>query len=130
MAAVTTGAAFNLLGFRDGTMSVHTSRTMMLHELKLVLKPVGADATAASYADAIIEENVLGKPTRSTWQGTAKRLKELYALDPRCTLFRLLRYFWLSDNCSQPLLACLMAYTHYQLTNPQKRAAREKANHG
>lgn len=101
--------ASDLLGFCNGTMSVHTSRTMMLHELKLLLERVGADAPASSYAQAIMEENVLGKPTRSTRQRTAKRLKELYALDPRCTLFRLLRYFWPSDNGSHPMLAFLMA---------------------
>ena len=90
-------------------MSVHTSRTMMLHELKLILKRVALDAPASSYVEAIIEENVLGKPTRSTRQRTAKRLRELDALDPRCTLFRLLRYFWSSDPGNHPMLAFLMA---------------------
>src|SRR5262249_42684115 len=50
------------LGFRDGAASVHTSRTLMLAELSLVLQEVGADAPAAAYGSAIVEENVLGKP--------------------------------------------------------------------
>jgi len=106
---VTTIPASDLLGFRNGPMSVHTSRTMMLHELKLLLERVAADSPASGYAGAIVEENVLGKPTRSTRQRTARRLQELYALDPRCTLFRLLRYFWSSGNGSQPMLAFLTA---------------------
>jgi len=99
----------DLLGFRDGSTSVHMSRTMMLEELKLILERVKTNAPASTYADAIMEENVLGKPTRSTRQRTAKRLTELYALDPRCTLFRLLRYFWSADRGSQPMLAFLAA---------------------
>jgi hypothetical protein len=90
-------------------MSVHTSRTMMLQELRLLLDWVDADARASRYAAAIMDDNVLGKPTRSTRQRTAKHLIELYALDPHCTLFRLLRHFWAIDATSQPMLAFLVA---------------------
>jgi hypothetical protein len=101
--------ASNLMGFRNGATSVHTSRTMMLRELRLLLAHVSADAPASKYLDAIVDDNVLGKPTRSTRQRTAQRLIELYALDPSCTLFRLLRYFWAADTASQPMLAFLVA---------------------
>ena len=37
------------LGFREGTSSVHTSRTMMLGELSLVLEHVGPKAKADEY---------------------------------------------------------------------------------
>jgi hypothetical protein len=90
-------------------MSVHTSRTMMLQELRLLLERVNADAPASSYVAAIMDDNVLGKPTRSTRQRTATHLIELYALDPRCTIFRLLRHFWAIDADSQPMLAFLAA---------------------
>src|SRR5207245_1582770 len=66
------------LGFREGTTSVHTSRTMMFDELSLLLEKVGASANADAYLSAIIEENVLGKPTQTTRQRSAKRLTELY----------------------------------------------------
>jgi hypothetical protein len=102
-------AASKLMGFRNGATSVHTSRTMMLRELRLLLSRVSADAPASKYLDAIVDDNVLGKPTRSTRQRTAQRLKELYALDPSCTLFRLLRHFWVADADSQPMLAFLVA---------------------
>jgi hypothetical protein len=90
-------------------MSVHTSRTMMLQELRLLLDSVDADAPASRYVAAIMDDNVLGKPTRSTRQRTAKHLIELYALDPNFTLFRLLRHFWAADAASQPMLAFLVA---------------------
>jgi hypothetical protein len=97
------------LGFRNGTSSVHTSRTMMLEELSLLLDKVPADATESAYRTAITTENVLGKPTQTTRQLTAKRLGELYAIDPGCTLFRLLRHFWPSDRAARPMLAFLAA---------------------
>ncbi len=97
------------LGFRDGKASVHTSRTMMLEELTLLLDQVRWDAPAAAYGSAIVEENVCGKPTQTTRQRTAKRLAELYALDPSTTLFRLLRHFWPAAPASRPLLAFLTA---------------------
>ena len=97
------------LGFRSGAASVHTSRTMMLQELTLVLNHVAANAPATAYRQAIIDDNALGKPTQTTRQRSAKRLAELYALDPDCSLFRLLRHFWPADPSSQPMLAFLLA---------------------
>jgi hypothetical protein len=97
------------LGFREGTTSVHTSRTMMLDELSLLLAKVNSNGKADSYVSAIVEENVLGKPTQTTRQRTAKRLEELYSLDPNCALFRLLRHFWAADQAGRPMLAFLAA---------------------
>jgi len=97
------------LGFRHGAGGVHTSRTMMLAELIQVLDRVPTDAPAGRYLAEIVEENVLGKPTRSTRQRTARRLTELYALDPRCPLFRLLRFYWSDGAGSRPMLAFLLA---------------------
>jgi len=105
-----TVAAFpESLGFRSGAASAHTSRTMMLQELTLALNQVPAQAGQAAYFQAIIEDNVLGKPTQTTRQRSAKRLAELYALDFACTLFRLLRHFWPADAAGQPMLAFLLA---------------------
>ena len=97
------------LGFRSGAASAHTSRTMMLQELALVLDHVSASALSATYRLAIIDDNVLGKPTRTTRERSAKRLAELYALDPGCTIFRLLRHLWRADPPSRPMLAFLLA---------------------
>ena len=97
------------LGFREGTSSVHTSRTMMLGELSLVLEHVGPKAKADEYLAAVVEQNVLGKPTQTTRKRTAQRLVELYALDQTRPVFRLLRHFWTSDEAARPMLAYLAA---------------------
>jgi len=97
------------LGFRTGLMSVHTSRTMMLEELGLVLDRVPQIARKGEYELAIVEQNVLGKPTRTTRQRSLRRLTDLYALDPACSVFRLLRIYWSVDPAGRPMLAFLTA---------------------
>jgi hypothetical protein len=100
------GEAF---GFRNGASSVHTSRTMMLGELSLVFEHVGKHAKADEYLAAIVEQNVLGKPTQTTRKRTAQRLVELYALDQTRAVFRSLRHFWTADASARPLLAYMAA---------------------
>lgn len=97
------------LGFRNGMTSVHMSRTVMLHELWLVLDKVSPSCQADRYIAAIVTDNALGKPTQTTRQRTAKRLTELYALDPNCAIFRLMRHFWTADEAGRPMLAMLAA---------------------
>jgi hypothetical protein len=97
------------LGFRDGVSSVHTSRTMMFSELSLVLEHVGPKAKAEEYIAAMVEQNVLGKPTQTTRKRTAQRLGELYTLDQTRPVFRLMRHFWAAEASSRPMLACLAA---------------------
>ena len=53
-------------GVRYGDKGTHTSRTMMLAELSELLSALPATSTREDYADAIIEENILGKQTAST----------------------------------------------------------------
>lgn len=97
------------LGFRDGISSVHTSRTMMLAELSLVFDHLGPKASADEFLVAIVEHNVLGKPTQATRKRSAQRLSELYSFDPTLPVFRTLRHFWTADSAGQPLLAYLAA---------------------
>jgi len=81
----------------------------MLEELSLVLDEVHPDAPSSRYRSAVVENNVLGKATRSTRLKTAKYLVELYALDPRSSVFRLLRFFWSREQSAKPALAFLAA---------------------
>jgi Putative inner membrane protein (DUF1819) len=97
------------LGFRDGSSSVHTSRTMMLTELTLVLEYVEKNALIDEYLAAIVDQNVLGKPTQTTRKRSAQRLTELYSLDTAHAVFRLLSYFWSADISARPMLAFLAA---------------------
>jgi hypothetical protein len=79
----------------------------MLAELRLLLDSRPATASKSDYGAAIIEDNVLGKKTATTRRLTAKRMGELYALDPQVPVFRLLRAFWDLDRVGRPLLALL-----------------------
>ena len=96
-------------GFRFGDKGTHTSRTIMLAELGELFAAVEPAAAAPDYLAAIVEENVLGKATIATRRSTGQRLRELYALDPRVPVFRVLRRLWQVDAAGRPLLALLCA---------------------
>lgn len=99
----------NSIGFRFGEKGTHTSRTIMLDELQAVLAACRPNATRDEYLIAIHEDNCLGKRTASTRKLSSQRLSELYALDPKVPLFRVMRRCWYSDSDGQPLLAILLA---------------------
>jgi len=82
---------------------------MMLRELGDILAAVPSESGPSDYEEAIVAHNVLGKPTQATRTRTAKRLTELYGLDPTCTVFRLLRHFWEAGPTGRPMLAFLAA---------------------
>ena len=81
----------------------------MFGELSLLLDGVPPGAPASRYREAIVEDNLLGKATRSTRLRTMEHLTALYALDPTVALFRLLRSFWAMDQAGRPMLAFLAA---------------------
>ncbi len=99
------------LGFRDGSHGAHSARTIMVAELERLLSALPADTTRHEYERAIVEENLLGKPTRFSRKATATRLWELYGLDPAVPLFRVLRLYWKHEQEAHPLLAlsCALA---------------------
>lgn len=96
-------------GFRSGALGTHSSRTIMLADIQSLLAAVPKAASKEDYRHAIIEGNVLGKKTVSTRVASAKRLSELYNLDPAVPVYRLLRLFWDLDREGRPLLAMLCA---------------------
>jgi hypothetical protein len=81
----------------------------MFSELSDLLAALPETATREDYAAAIISNNVLGKQTASTRRLTNQRLGELYGLDPRIAIFRVLRRLWGVDETGRPLLALLCA---------------------
>jgi len=97
------------LGFRFGDKGTHTSRTIMLDELRAVLAHCRPDAKRPDYLSAIQEDNCLGKRTAATRKLSSQRLSELYALDPEVPLFRVMRRCWYADRDGQALLALLLA---------------------
>jgi hypothetical protein len=96
-------------GFRWGQKGTHTSRTIMLEELRALLANCRPDATRDDYISAVLEDNCLGKRTVATRKLSCQRLSELYALDPELLLFRIMRRCWYADRDGQALLALLLA---------------------
>jgi hypothetical protein len=97
------------LGFRWGNKGTHTSRTIMFDELKLLMTSCRTDADREAYVKAIVDSNSLGKRTFATRKLSSQRLSELYALDPKVPLFRIIRRCWYVDPKGQAILALLMS---------------------
>jgi len=95
------------MGFKNGAIGTHSSRTIMLEELSTLLDSLPPGAGRPDYLSAVIEKNALGKQTGANRKITAQHLTELYALDPSVPLFRVLRRFWQNDVKGRPLLAML-----------------------
>lgn len=81
----------------------------MLDDLRVLLAHVPADAPRASYAEAVIDQNLLSKPTRKARELAFRHLATLYGLDPGVPLFRVLRRLWNLSETGQPFLALLVA---------------------
>ena len=112
----------SLWGFRSGERGTHTSRTIMLDELSQLLDSAPGEASRRDYADAVIDDNCLGKRTVATRKLSLQRLTELYGLDPRVLLFRVLKRLWGRHASSRPLLALLLALARDPLLRATARA--------
>lgn len=97
------------LGFRFGINGPHAARTMMLEDLRLLLAHTPPQATRADYVAAIVDGNVLGKPTRKARELALRHMATLYALDLANPIFRALRRLWALNEAAQPLLALVVA---------------------
>ena len=96
-------------GFRFGEKGTHSSRTMMLEELRLLLSAVPGTTDKSEYSRAVLDDNCLEKRTLSTRKLTLQRLRELYGLDPEILYFQILRTLWNVNDTYQPLLALLLS---------------------
>ena len=98
-------------GFSFERGGAHTSRTMMLAELRALLACVEKpEVDKDVYRQAITNENCLGKRSMKSRALTYRYLVDLYSLDRKNVLFRSLLYFWNRDSYAQPLLALLCTY--------------------
>src|SRR4051812_39589800 len=96
-------------GFVNSPVGTHTSRTLMLAELTRVLDGSCPAAGAEEMRRLVVAENLTLKRTEATRRETFRRLRELYALDPRVLLYRALRDLWPAAESERPLLALLCA---------------------
>ena len=94
-------------GLRIDPTGTHLSSTLKLEELRALLARRSATAALGDYRDAVVEQNILGKPTASARRITFDRLRELYALDPGLRVFRALDDLWDADVRAQPMIALL-----------------------
>lgn len=114
-------AAAQGLGFRPTGTGGHMARSMMLQEIRALVSSVPASATREQYRSAILEENVLGKPTFSSREKSYRHLMELYGLDPMLALFRVFRELSERDTSSVPLMAMTCTFCR----DPQLRQSFE-----
>ena len=96
-------------GFVNGPGGTHTSRTMMLRELRFLLESCAPDNRYSDYESAIIDDNVLLKQTASTRLRSLRALRELYGLRSDNVLFQAMRDLWTEEPAAQPALALLCA---------------------
>jgi len=94
----------------------------MLKELSHLLDAAPGEASREYYADAVMEDNCLGKRTAATRKLSLQRLTELYGLDARVVLFRVMRHLWDRHETSRPLLALLLALARDPLLRATARA--------
>ncbi len=78
---------------------------MMLPEISILTEVIPLEATQHEYRNAILADNVLGKPTYTSRDKSLRHLLQLYELDPNLALFRVLRKLTAEDRASLPLIA-------------------------
>lgn len=97
--------------FALGSLRTTASHTIGIPHLIELLRAVPADAPHERYREAVVDENVLGRPTQAGRQRSFRHLRELYFLDPSRLEFAALRRLWDIDADAQPLIAGILAFT-------------------
>jgi hypothetical protein len=98
-------------GFALASLRTTASHTIGVPHLIELLRAVPADASHETYRNAVVEENLLGRPTQAGRQRSFRHLRELYLLDPSRPEFAALRRLWDIDSDAQPLIAGILAFT-------------------
>jgi hypothetical protein len=98
-------ASLLLAGASNDPIGTHTSKTMMLPELRLLLAAVPGPVAVREYTRAAVEDNALRKNTTTTRKKTLSMLRQLYGLSGDVPIFAALRGLWDADPYAQPLLA-------------------------
>jgi len=96
-------------GLSNSMAGTHTSKTMMLRELRALLAAVPGAVSYEDYASAVLVGNVLDKATSATRAKTLLHLRHLYMLDNTVPIFAALRELWTNDPDAQPTIAVLCA---------------------
>jgi hypothetical protein len=102
------GALRENIGFRHEPGGVLLSKTMMLGDLAKILDVYGSDDSTAAVR-AILDENVLGKPTGSARKLALARLNTLYGVREPVPIQSVMLRLWPRSAAGHPLLALLCA---------------------
>ncbi|MGF6833292.1 hypothetical protein QF015_001461 [Paenarthrobacter sp. TE4293] len=97
--------------FAQGSLRTTASHTIGVPHLVELLRVVPADAPHQRYREAVVDENVLGRPTHTGRQRSFRHLREVYFLDPARPEFAAMRRLWDVDPEARPLLAGILAFT-------------------
>jgi len=100
----------NPLGFSKASLGAHSARSMMFLEMRILVRAMPLTVTKNDFTKAILEENILEKPTLSSRKKSLRHLMELYGMDPSKTLFRVLWDLGQADLDSLPQLCLVCAY--------------------
>lgn len=82
---------------------------MMLDDLSSLFASTSPNAVRTDYFSAVVDSNVLGKPTRKARELAWGHLCTLYALDDSNPIFRALKRLWPLNEAAQPMLALAVA---------------------
>ena len=99
--------AASTFGLRIDPTGTHLSSTLKLEELRVLLASRSVPSVESDFKAAIVDQNLLGKPTASARRITFNRLRELYGLDSGLLVFRALNDLWDADDSAQPMIALL-----------------------
>src|SRR5271166_1306510 len=83
----------------------HQSKTMMLAELTTLL----ASGRADEPTDAIVRDNLLGKPSLRAREAALYRLQQLYGVGEAWPICAVMHRLWDRDPAARPMLALLCA---------------------
>jgi hypothetical protein len=97
------------LGFRFGINGPHAARTMMLEDLRTLFTRTSCQASRDEYAAAVVQDNVLGKPTHKSRELAWRHMSALYGFEATNPIFRALQRLWPLNEQAQPQLAIAVA---------------------
>lgn len=106
-----TGSGHGRGDFKVASLRTTASHTIGIPHLVELLRAVPAHASCDRYREAVVEDNLLGRPTQTGRQRSFRHLRELYFLDPSQREFAALRRLWEVDPDAQPLIAGILAFT-------------------
>ena len=111
------GMQSNPLGFSQASLGGHSARSMMLLEMRTLVRAMPLTVAKDQFTKAIVEENVLDKPTLSSRKKSLRHLMQLYGMDTSKALFRVLWELGHADGDALPQLCLVCAYAR----DPQLR---------